>query len=113
SFVLATGAEPGALDYERELRRLEQKVAAGAELIMTQPVYDGRLVERFLDDVAPFGLPVMIGLLPLASHRNAEFLHSTVPGMSIPDPIRARMARVGSGPLARKEGVTIAREALA
>ena len=50
--------------------------------------------------------------LPLASHRNAEFLHSTVPGMSIPDPIRARMARVGSGPLARKEGVHIAQEAL-
>jgi homocysteine S-methyltransferase len=113
SFVLATGAEPGALDYDRELRRLEQKVAAGAELIMTQPVYDARLVERFLEDVRPFGVPVMIGLLPLASHRNAEFLHSTVPGMSIPDPIRARMARVGSGPEARKEGVRIAREALA
>jgi homocysteine S-methyltransferase len=113
SFVLATGAEPGALDYDREMRRLEQKKAAGAELIMTQPVYDGRLVERFLDDVKPLGLPVMIGLLPLASYRNAEFLHSTVPGMSIPDPIRARMAKVGSGPAARKEGVRIAQEALA
>jgi 5,10-methylenetetrahydrofolate reductase len=113
SFVLATGAEPGALDYDRELRRLEQKRAAGAELVMTQPVYDGRLIERFLDDVAPLGLPVMVGLLPLASHRNAEFLHQTVPGMQIPDPIRARMAKVGSGPAARAEGVRIAREALA
>jgi methionine synthase / methylenetetrahydrofolate reductase(NADPH) len=113
SFLLATGAEPAAVDYDRELRRLEQKKAAGAELIMTQPVYDGRLVERFLDDVKPFGLPVMVGLLPLASHRNAEFLHNEVPGMRIPDEIRARMARVGSGPAARAEGVKIAQEALA
>jgi homocysteine S-methyltransferase len=113
AFLLATGAEPAAHDYDRELRRLEHKKAAGAEVIMTQPVYDGRLVERFLDDVAPLGLPIMVGLLPLASHRNAEFLHSTVPGMQIPDEIRARMARVGSGPTARAEGVRIAREALA
>jgi homocysteine S-methyltransferase len=113
SFVLATGAEPGALDYERELRRLEQKVEAGAELIMTQPVYDGRLVERFLDDTKGLGTPVMIGLLPLASHRNAEFLHNEVPGMRIPDEIRARMARVDKGPAAQAEGVKIAQEALA
>ncbi|RMH38046.1 MAG: bifunctional homocysteine S-methyltransferase/methylenetetrahydrofolate reductase, partial [Deltaproteobacteria bacterium] len=113
AFVLATGAEPGAADYERELRRLEAKVAAGAELVMTQPVYDARTLERFLDDVAPLGVPVMVGLLPLASHRNAEFLHTQVPGMSIPDAYRARMARVGSGPAARAEGVAIAREVLA
>jgi homocysteine S-methyltransferase len=112
AFLLATGAEPGALDYERELRRLEQKKEAGAELIMTQPVYDGRLIERFLDDTRGLGLPVLVGLLPLASHRNAEFLHTTVPGMQIPEPIRARMARVGSGPAARAEGVRIAQEAL-
>jgi homocysteine S-methyltransferase len=113
SFVLATGAEPAALDYDRELRRLEQKKRAGAELIMTQPVYDARVMERFLADVRPFGLPVMIGLLPLASHRNAEFLHNEVPGMRIPDEIRARMARVDQGPAARAEGIRIAREALA
>jgi methionine synthase / methylenetetrahydrofolate reductase (NADH) len=113
SFLLATGAEPGATDYDRELRRLEDKKQAGAEVIMTQPVYDGRLVERFLSDVAPLGLPIMIGLLPLASHRNAEFLHGTVPGMRIPDEIRRRMAQVGSGPEARAEGIKIAREALA
>ncbi len=112
SFLLATGAEPAAVDYDRELRRLEQKKAAGAQLVMTQPVYDGRLVERFLADVKPLGLPVMIGLLPLASHRNAEFLHNEVPGMRIPDEIRARMARVGSGPAARAEGIKIAQEAL-
>jgi homocysteine S-methyltransferase len=113
SFLLATGAEPAATDYERELRRVKEKVDAGAELVMTQPVYDPAALQRFLDDVQPLGVPVMVGLLPLASHRNAEFLHTQVPGMSIPDDIRARMARVGSGEPARAEGVAIAREALA
>jgi homocysteine S-methyltransferase len=112
SFVLATGAEPGAVDRERELRRLELKKAAGAELVMTQPVYDPDTLTSFLDDAASIGLPVMVGILPLASHRNAEFLHNEVPGMSIPAPYRERMARAGSGPEARHEGVRIAQEAL-
>ena len=113
SFVLATGAEPAAQDREREMRRLEDKKLAGAELIMTQPVYDPRTLERFLDDVAPLGLPVMVGILPLASHRNAEFLHNEVPGMAIPGEYRERMAKVGGGPAARAEGIAIAQEALA
>jgi len=113
SFLLATGAEPGAHDRERELRRLEEKKAAGAELVMTQPVYDPRTLERFLDDAKPLGLPVMVGILPLASHRNAEFLHNEVPGMGIPAEYRERMAKVGSGPAARAEGIRIAQEALA
>lgn len=112
SFVLATGAEPAALDYERELRRLETKRNAGAELIMTQPVYDPNTLDRFLNDVAYLDLPVMVGILPLASHRNAEFLHNEVPGMRIPAEYRARMEKVGSGKKARLEGVRIAREAL-
>ncbi len=113
SFVLATGAEPAAHDRDRELRRLEEKKLAGAELVMTQPVYDPRTLERFLDDAAPLGLPVMVGILPLASHRNAEFLHNEVPGMSIPAEYRERMAKVGGGPPARAEGIQIAQEALA
>ncbi|HUS33133.1 MAG TPA: bifunctional homocysteine S-methyltransferase/methylenetetrahydrofolate reductase [Kofleriaceae bacterium] len=111
-FTLATGAEPAAHDRERELRRLEEKKLAGAELVMTQPVYDPRTLERFLDDAAPLGLPVMVGILPLASHRNAEFLHNEVPGMSIPAEYRERMAKVGGGPAARVEGIKIAQEAL-
>ncbi|MGE3456435.1 MAG: bifunctional homocysteine S-methyltransferase/methylenetetrahydrofolate reductase [Kofleriaceae bacterium] len=113
AFVLATGAEPAAHDRERELRRLEDKKRAGAELVMTQPVYDPRTLERFLDDAAPLGLPVMVGILPLASHRNAEFLHNEVPGMAIPSEYRERMAKVGAGPAARAEGIRIAQEALA
>ena len=112
-FLCATGAEPAAQDYARELARLRAKVEAGAELVMTQPVYDAEMLDRFLDDVAPLGVPVLVGLLPLASHRNAEFLHNEVPGMRVPEAIRERMRKAGSGPKARAEGVAIAREMLA
>jgi homocysteine S-methyltransferase len=113
AFFSATGAEPAALNYEREMRRLKLKVVAGAELVMTQPVYDPAILDRFLRDVEPLGVPVLVGLLPLASHRNAEFLHNEVPGMQVPDAIRERMRLAGSGAPARKEGVAIAREMLA
>ena len=111
-FAMACGAEPASLDYDRELRRLEQKVAAGASFIMTQPVYDPSVLDRFLTDTAGFGVPVLLGLMPLASHRNAEFIHNEIPGMQIPSTIRQRMQRVDKGPLARAEGVRIAQEAL-
>jgi homocysteine S-methyltransferase len=112
AFVLATGAEPAALNYEREIARLREKKAAGAELVMTQPVYDPKSLDRFLDDVAPLDLPVMVGILPLASYRNAEFLHNEVPGMQVPEVVRERMRKAGGGPAGRKEGVAIAREML-
>jgi len=113
SFVLATGAEPAALNYAREIERLKEKKLAGAELVMTQPVYSAETLERFLDDVAPLELPVLVGLLPLASYRNAEFLHNEVPGMQVPESVRERMRKAGTGAAARKEGVAIAREMLA
>ncbi|HRE02888.1 MAG TPA: methylenetetrahydrofolate reductase, partial [Ilumatobacteraceae bacterium] len=113
SFVLATGAEPAAIDRDRELERLAAKKAAGAEVVMTQPVYDPATLESFLDDAAELELPIMVGLLPLASHRNAQFLHHEVPGMQIPQRYLDRMERAGSGPGAQAEGIAIAREALA
>ncbi len=116
-FVLATGAEPAALNYERELTRLVQKKEAGAELVMTQPVYDPVQLRKFLNDMkrhpALGGLPVLVGILPLASHRNAEFLHNEVPGMQVPEAVRERMRKAGTGAAARREGVAIAREMLA
>lgn len=112
-FVCATGAEPAAVDYERELRRLEMKRDAGAHVVMTQPVYDPRTFERFLDDVEGWGLPIMIGLCPLASLRNATFLHKNVPGMQVPDFIMRRMAEADAKGEGQAEGVRIAREALA
>jgi homocysteine S-methyltransferase len=111
-FLLATGAEPAAINYTREISRLKEKKAGGAHLVMTQPVYDAAVLERFLDDCSGIGLPVLVGLLPLASYRNAEFLHNEVPGMQVPQAVRDRMRKAGTGAAARKEGVAIAREML-
>jgi len=111
-FLCACGAEPAAHDYDRELRRLEEKKRAGAEFIMTQPVYDPALLRRFLDDTRPLGLPILAGLCPLASARNAEFLHNEVPGMQVPERIRSRMAAASSPEAGRREGVLIARDML-
>jgi len=76
--------------------------------VMTQPVYDPRTLERFLDDARPLGLPVMVGILPLASHRNAEFLHNEVPGITIPEDVRRRLREAGDGAL--RVGIEMAQE---
>jgi methionine synthase I (cobalamin-dependent)/5,10-methylenetetrahydrofolate reductase len=109
---IGCGADPSKPDLDREVERLEQKVKAGAEYIMTQPVYDPRTVEQFLARIAHLNTPVLVGILPLYSSRNAEFLHNEVPGMSIPEDIRERMRKAGSGDEAHAEGVRIAQEAL-
>jgi len=109
-FLLACGAEPAAHDYDRELRRLEEKKRAGAEFVMTQPVYDPAVLRRFLDDTRTLGLPILVGICPLASSRNAEFLHNEVPGMQIPLATRERMATAPTPEAGRLTGMLIARE---
>jgi methionine synthase / methylenetetrahydrofolate reductase (NADH) len=109
---IGCGADPSKPDLEKEVRRLEEKVRAGAEYVMTQPVYDPRTVETFLGMIRHLHVPVLIGILPLYSHKNAEFLHNEVPGMTIPEDIRERMREAGSGEGAQAEGVRIAQEAL-
>ena len=112
NFVCATGAEPAAHDYDRELRRLELKIQAGAELIMTQPVYDAHVVERFLNDVKGFNVPVMLGVCPLAGIKNARFLNDNVPGMAVPEAILERMEAADQRNEGQEEGIKIARESL-
>jgi methionine synthase I (cobalamin-dependent)/5,10-methylenetetrahydrofolate reductase len=109
---IGCGADPSKPDLDKEVRRLEEKVKAGAEYIMTQPIYDPRTLERFLGLVRHLERPLLVGILPLYSHRNAEFLHNEVPGMRIPDDIRERMRKAGSGEQAQAEGVRIAQDAL-
>jgi methionine synthase I (cobalamin-dependent)/5,10-methylenetetrahydrofolate reductase len=109
---IGCGADPSKPDLEKEVRRLEEKVKAGAEYVMTQPVYDPKTVETFLAMIRHLHVPVLIGILPLYSHKNAEFLHNEVPGMTIPEDIRERMRQAGSGEGAQAEGVRIAQEAL-
>jgi methionine synthase / methylenetetrahydrofolate reductase(NADPH) len=112
SFCLLTGAEPAAVDFDREIRRLTEKRDAGAQAVMTQPVFDIETLDKFLRAIEHLKLPVLVGILPLASSKNAEFLHHNVPGMRVPDAIRERMRKAGEGPAAASEGVAIAAEAL-
>lgn len=111
-FLVGVGANPGALNLEQEVDRFKQKVDAGAEYAMTQPVYTFELLERFLEKTAAFRIPTLVGILPLASARNADFLHNEVPGMAIPEPILKRMHEAEAGEGARAEGIRIAQEAL-
>jgi homocysteine S-methyltransferase len=112
SFLLTTGLEPGAADLDKEIRRLERKKAAGAELVMTQPIFQLDLLEEVLRRIEHLDLPVLVGVLPLVSYKNAEFLHNEVPGMQIPAETRERMRKTPGGEAARKEGVRIARDML-
>jgi homocysteine S-methyltransferase len=111
-FAIGVGANPGAIDMEREIRRFHEKVEAGAEYCLTQPVYDAPLLEKFLDATKDADIPILVGILPLTSHKNAEFLHYEVPGMQIPEHVRNRMKKTPSGAKAKAVGVEIAREAL-
>jgi len=109
---IGCGANPGAVNLEEEIKRFYYKVEAGAEFVMTQPVYDIHLLENFLKRIPDVKLAILVGILPLASARNAEFLHNEVPGMSIPEHIRKRMQEAGNGEAGRAEGTKIAQEAL-
>lgn len=109
---VGVGVNPGAVDRDRELDRFLRKVEAGAEFAMTQPVFDPALLEAFLAAMGEPPIPILVGILPLYSHRNAEFLHNEVPGMRIPEAVRERMERATGAETARAEGVAIAGEAL-
>lgn len=112
SFFPGTGVEPNAADLEVEIHRLEQKVQAGAEFVMTQPVYDAEVLRRFLKRIKHIHIPVLLGLCPLAGIKNAQFLNKHVPGMSVPAPIIKRLEKAESKGLGQTEGVQIAREML-
>ncbi len=113
-FVIGVGVNPAATDFERELKRLAWKVEAGAEFAVTQPVFDIDQLDRFLKAAEGYQIPIVGGIWPLVSLRNAEFLANEVPGVSVPDEILQRMRRASE--LGREEalaeGVTIAREML-
>ena len=98
-------------DLDEEIRRFEFKVEAGAEYVVTQPVFDLRLLENFLRRIEHCRIPVVAGIWPLTSVRNAEFMKNEL-RVSVPDSILDRMARTQTPEAARSEGVAIAREML-
>jgi 5,10-methylenetetrahydrofolate reductase len=113
-FAIGVGVNPGAIDQELEHRRFEYKVEAGAEFAVTQPVFDVAQLERFLGEIAHVRIPIVAGIWPLVSMRNAEFLANEVPGVVVPEAVVSRMrhANERSKEHAVQEGIAIAREML-
>ncbi len=111
SFVIGVGANPGVPNIDEEIRRFEFKVEAGAEYAVTQPVFDLKLLENFLRRIEHCRIPVLAGIWPLVSARNAEFMKNEL-RVSVPDSILERMVKAKSPEAAREEGVQIAREML-
>src|SRR2546426_8704301 len=111
-WVIGVGVNPGALDLDRELSRFAWTVDAGAEFAVTQPVFDVRQVELFLERVEQFKIPVVAGIWPLLALRNAGFLATEVPGVSVPEEVLARMRKASDRgkEAALAEGGAIARD---
>ena len=111
AFAVGCGVNPTAEDLDAEFERVRRKLDAGPQFIMTQPVYELDCWRRFVDRLAGLTrLPILIGILPLQSFRHAEFLHNEVPGISVPEWIRARMHEAGGD--GQKVGVDLARDLL-
>ena len=113
-FVIGVAVNQAAVDLELELERFHWKVEAGAEFAVTQPVFDPEELARFLERTSRFRIPVIAGLWPLTSMRNAEFLANEVPGVRVPEVVLERMRRAGASgsPAEHAEGVRIAQEVL-
>jgi len=114
-YAIGVGVNPAAVDPALELKRFEYKVEAGAEYAITQPVFDVAQLERFLRQIDHVRIPIIAGIWPLVSVRNAEFLANEVPGVVVPESVITRMRRANekSKEHAVAEGIAIAREMLA
>ncbi len=114
SFLIGVGVNPGAVDFEEEMNRFYWKVDAGAEFAITQPVFDPGLLERFVEYIESRSLriPVIAGIWPLTSLKNAEFMNNELPGVSVPDSVMKRMEASGGGEESMKAGVEIASDIL-
>jgi homocysteine S-methyltransferase len=110
--TIGVAANPGMPDMDNEIRRFAYKVEAGAEYAITQPVFDLRLLEVFLRRIEEFRIPVIAGIWPLTSMRNAEFMKNDL-RVSMPDEILLRMQKADTPERARAEGILIAQEMLA
>ncbi|HKE57638.1 MAG TPA: bifunctional homocysteine S-methyltransferase/methylenetetrahydrofolate reductase [Pyrinomonadaceae bacterium] len=114
AFCIGVGVNPGAINLDEEIKRFEWKVEAGAQYAITQPVFDTDQLRDFLKRIEHVRIPVVAGIWPLVSYRNAEFLHNEVPGVRVTPSImeRMRVASAVSKEAGRDEGLKIARESL-
>jgi homocysteine S-methyltransferase len=109
-FVVGVAFNPNFRTMTGQVKKLRQKAEAGAHFALSQLVYDRDRIVRIREAVAPAGIPVLPGVMPLVSFRNAMFMHQEVPGVTLPDSVLSRMEARGSGPDAEKEGMEIARD---
>jgi homocysteine S-methyltransferase len=114
AFCIGVGVNPGAINLDEEIRRFEYKVEAGAQYAITQPVFDTDQLRDFIKRIEHVRIPIVAGIWPLVSYRNAEFLHNEVPGVRVTPSImdRMRIASSKSKEAGRDEGLRIARESL-
>lgn len=114
AFCIGVGVNPGAINIEEEIKRFEWKVEAGAQYAITQPVFDTDQLREFLRRIEHVRIPIIAGIWPLVSYRNAEFLHNEVPGVRVTPSIMDRMREASgvSKEAGREEGLKIARESL-
>jgi homocysteine S-methyltransferase len=110
SYLIGVGVNPCAIDMATELRRFQWKVSAGADFAITQPVFDVRKLMEFLNKIKHLNIPIIAGVWPLISLRNAEFMNNEVPGISVPNEIMERMRQAKSKEKALQQGIDIARE---
>ena len=109
-FIIGCAFNPNALNFDSQLKKLESKLAAGAQYVMTQPVFDLELARHTVARLKPLGVPVFLGVMPLLSSRNAEFLHNEVPGIKIAEPLRERLRLCADDKAATRIGLEVARE---
>jgi homocysteine S-methyltransferase len=109
-FFVACAANPTADNVDLELDRVRRKIEAGADLLMTQQVYSAEILRSFLERLGPIDLPVLVGIMPLQSHRHTEFIHNELAGVFVPEDVRERMRLAGENGVA--EGIAQARELL-
>jgi len=110
--VIGVGVDPNAIDINRELKRTIEKIEAGAEFIITQPIFDPESLLRFLEKIEGYKIPVIAGIWPLASYRNAEFMKNEVPGVIVPDSILSRMGAAKTKEEQAEVGILIAKESI-
>ena len=109
-FIIGCAFNPNALNLDSQVKKLESKLAAGAQYVMTQPVFDLDLARKTVARLKPLGVPVFLGVMPLLSSRNAEFLHNEVPGIKIAESLRERLRLCADDKAATRIGIEVARE---
>jgi len=109
-FVIGVAFNPNSKNFDAQVKKLERKIERGAHFVMTQPVYEKAMIRKMKEALGPLGIPVLVGVMPVISSRNAEFLHHEVPGISIPDDIREKIRSLPEGPAQADYGREVAAE---